>query len=200
MNMENPLIVQMALATNFRDVGRGSTPPDELPSERGDRRVYAAWALVEAMGRPTTSHWWVGDIHSAVESVVADPLNFYGTDSDELEELNFWQSATAFSEELPIVDDDTEIRNRFNDLTRLWREETVFLSSPADIILNFNYQQIIGMGPTVVPLIIEELQNRGGFWYWALRAITGADPVPPKYRGNSIKMKETWLNWYRQNR
>jgi len=100
----------------------------------------------------------------------------------------------------PVTTTNDDLHIRFSRLAHHWRAETAFLSSPSDIVLNLNYQQIIGMGPAVVPLIMEELEQNGGYWYWALRAITGADPVPPDERGDARKMKEAWLNWYRQSK
>jgi hypothetical protein len=94
----------------------------------------------------------------------------------------------------PSVEDASKAR--FEALVRTWHEETDFLSAPSDVTLNFNYQQIIGMGPPVLPLIFDELKRHGGHWFWALRAITGEDPVPPEARGNVRRMKAAWLEWW----
>ncbi len=59
------------------------------------------------------------------------------------------------------------------------------------------YQAIIGMGRTALPFIFEELHQRGGHWFWALRAITGENPVPPEHRGNVEAMTQDWLRWAR---
>lgn len=57
------------------------------------------------------------------------------------------------------------------------------------------YQQIIGMGRTAIPYILEELAERGGHWFWALRAITGENPVDGSDQGDVEKMKLAWLQW-----
>jgi len=85
---------------------------------------------------------------------------------------------------------------RFHELAKSWRKDTRHLSSIQDMVLHPAYQQIIGMGPTVVPLIIKELQNSPDHWFWALRAITGEDPVPPSHRGNVRKIAHDWVRWY----
>lgn len=92
---------------------------------------------------------------------------------------------------------DVALKQTFDELAENWHRETDHLSSINDIALNFNYQRIIGMGPMVVPLILGELRKRGGHWFWALRAISGEDPVDAKDRGNYAKMTEAWLNWSR---
>lgn len=57
------------------------------------------------------------------------------------------------------------------------------------------YQAIIGMGAPALPLILEDLRQNSGHWYWALKAISNEDPVAPGDRGAIKKMKEAWLRW-----
>jgi hypothetical protein len=57
------------------------------------------------------------------------------------------------------------------------------------------YQQIIGIGPDAIPLILQELERKPGHWFWALKSITGEDPVLPEHRGQIAKMTESWLSW-----
>lgn len=60
------------------------------------------------------------------------------------------------------------------------------------------YQRIIGMGPSVVPLILEELSREPDQWFWALESITEENPVPSEARGSVPQMTEAWLQWGRQ--
>jgi hypothetical protein len=55
------------------------------------------------------------------------------------------------------------------------------------------------MGEPVIPLILHDLQERGGDWYPALRAITNVSPVSPGDRGNVARMNEAWLKWGRKH-
>lgn len=87
------------------------------------------------------------------------------------------------------------IRDRFVELTRQWQSETKQLSSVMAIALHPAYQSIIGLGPDAVPLILEELRSRPNHWFWALRAITGIDPVPVAERGRLQEMTKAWLKW-----
>lgn len=91
------------------------------------------------------------------------------------------------------------LRDQFLDLSKKWREETIFTSSMTEIVLNDAYQQIIGMGPDVLPYIFDDLQTKGGHWFWALRAITRENPVKPEDVGNIKRMTESWLEWARCN-
>ena len=65
--------------------------------------------------------------------------------------------------------------------------------------MNPSYQKIIGMGEKVVPLILRELETRPNHWFWALKAITGADPIQSHQRGKISEMTKAWLSWAREN-
>jgi|GEM_PF-7107452 len=92
-----------------------------------------------------------------------------------------------------------ELKDRFIKLANQWRQETKHMSLMSDMILHPAYQQIIGMGPDAVPLILEELSREPDHWFWALRSITGDNPIQPKDRGRLKKMAEAWLGWGRQH-
>lgn len=94
--------------------------------------------------------------------------------------------------------DNTIIRKRFVELANRWHEETDYLSSPLDITDNDNYLKIISMGESVIPHILQDLQERGGNWYRVLRILSGVDPVSPEVRGEVPKMKDAWLRWGRE--
>jgi hypothetical protein len=84
---------------------------------------------------------------------------------------------------------------RFRELAAAWRSATAYLSSPTDMAIHPAYQQIIGMGYEAVPFILAELRDGPEHWFWALRAITGVDPVQPEHRGKIAEMAEAWLRW-----
>jgi len=86
-------------------------------------------------------------------------------------------------------------RERFRSLAQQWRSETQWLSSTRDIAMNPAYQAIIGMGADALPMILEDLRQNSGHWYWALKAISNEDPVVPRDRGSIKKMKGAWLQW-----
>ncbi len=86
---------------------------------------------------------------------------------------------------------------RFHRLASQWRDETELLSSTTARAMHPAYQQIIGLGPEALPLIFKELPQTPGHWFWALRSITGEDPVPSADAGNVRRMAEAWLDWGR---
>lgn len=85
------------------------------------------------------------------------------------------------------------LEQQFYELADEWQAQTSYLSN---VTAHPNYQKIIDLGPDVVEWIIRELKREPDHWFHALKAITGADPVPPDDRGNMTKMREAWLKWY----
>lgn len=103
-------------------------------------------------------------------------------------------SALAF----PGWSEADEIKEQFEDWADEWHDETGHLSSPEQIAVHDAYQHIIGMGDKAVPLILNDLRTRGGFWFWALGAITNASPAPDAAAGDMFAIRDAWLTWGRQ--
>ncbi len=87
------------------------------------------------------------------------------------------------------------IAERFHRLAAEWKEQSRCLSNSAQMAMLRPYQRIIGMGPTVVPLILEELRREPDHWFWALEAITEENPVPPEAMGRVRQMAQAWIRW-----
>jgi hypothetical protein len=94
---------------------------------------------------------------------------------------------------------DKSTSRRFDQLVRTWLAERDLTASISDIVLHPAYQQIIGMGPEAVPLLLRELERKPDHWFWALKAITRKDPVPPDSRGKLREMTSAWIRWGREN-
>jgi hypothetical protein len=95
-------------------------------------------------------------------------------------------------EMLPTSDDHI---NRFQALAQQWKKDTAHLSNIGKKALHPAYQEIIGMGKSAIPLLLAELRREPDDWFWALHAITGAQPVPAESRGNLKAMADAWLKW-----
>jgi len=106
-------------------------------------------------------------------------------------------SAWVCAAEKFLGGDNTIVRKKFVALANRWHDETDYLSSPSRITDNDTYLKIISMGRAIIPLILQDLQERGGNWYRALRILSDTDPVSPDVRGEVPKMKEAWLGWGR---
>ena len=60
--------------------------------------------------------------------------------------------------EVPAAKDD--VSAKFNELAEKWIRETLRQSFVTQIVLHPSYQQIIGMGPVVLPLIFPRLVDQ----------------------------------------
>jgi hypothetical protein len=96
--------------------------------------------------------------------------------------------------ERPAVRDEAA---EFAELADTWERETRLYSFPERKAMHPAYQEIIGMGPQALPLILRRLEERGpDHWYWALAAITRKDPA-----AEATTMQEAadaWLAWGRE--
>ena len=118
-----------------------------------------------------------------------------GVGEDARRSVELWEKAVEHFL-LPLTRETIE--QKFRALTAAWQSETILRSSVTAIATHPAYQRIIGMGACVVPLILRELEMRPNHWFWALKAITGCDPVAPSERGRLKNMAEAWLRWAKQ--
>lgn len=94
--------------------------------------------------------------------------------------------------------DSDNLESEFEFRFRRWKDETMFISSNSEMVMHRDYQRIIGMGPAAVPFLIRALQKESCHVFWALMCISGENPVPEEYRGQVMKMRDTWLAWGRR--
>jgi hypothetical protein len=87
------------------------------------------------------------------------------------------------------------LADRFQSLAKIWHEECGHLSSVREMVIHPAYQQIVGMGQDALPFIFSDLERETDHWFWALRAITGDNPVPAEHQGNMTEMAKDWLWW-----
>ncbi len=115
--------------------------------------------------------------------------------SNESQEVH--KESKRFAEHylMPMSRRNIDCLTKFCDLKNQWEADTAKLSSITDIAMHPAYQQIIGMGQDAIPLILAEMKSRPGHWFWALKSITGEDPVLPAQRGRVKEMTKAWLNW-----
>jgi hypothetical protein len=92
----------------------------------------------------------------------------------------------------------SQVATKFARLRDEWKSQRRHESSTTRIVMLPAYQKIIGMGPDVLPLLLRELETELDAWFWALRAITEADPVPAEACGDGEAMARAWLAWARQ--
>jgi hypothetical protein len=109
------------------------------------------------------------------------------------QEMEQWSSfVDSFSFFLKLHESPLQ---RFKELSALWKSEVRLLSDMNEICNHPAYQEIIGMGVLALPFVFAELEKSPDHWFWALKAITGHDPVPEEQRGDLTLMTKFWLSW-----
>jgi hypothetical protein len=94
-----------------------------------------------------------------------------------------------------LVDAGRQTEKDFKKHEKIWKRDTQYFSSPGDKYLHPSYARIIGMGRPAVTLILKSIQRQPADWFYALRAITGANPVTSAMAGDVRKMSEAWIKW-----
>ncbi|MBD2543191.1 hypothetical protein [Planktothricoides raciborskii] len=97
------------------------------------------------------------------------------------------------------IKSQTELETEFKRLAEEWRIDTGMLSLVTQKSMHSAYQRIIGMGQPVVPLILRDLEQKPDHWFWALRAITGDNPVKSEHRDRMKLMAEAWIQWGKEH-
>ena len=94
---------------------------------------------------------------------------------------------------------DPALADRFQQLVSEWKAGTAGLSSPRAITRHPAFGQIVALGEPILPLIFRDLRDNGGWWYPALRTLTGANPVPASAKGKPRLNTAAWLCWGEEN-
>ena len=124
----------------------------------------------------------------------------HGTTPEESQHRasQLWQTRERRIAEASEREIDEGLRVAFEELALSWSSETAHLSSPMKVIAHPAYRQIIGLGPPVLPLLLRDLKETRRFWFPALNAITGENPVPADAAGDIRGMAEAWIEWGRE--
>jgi hypothetical protein len=134
---------------------------------------------------------------------VFDIANFFDTQARAVADRAYRSTTTipaAFPSVLveAVIKETEELASTFFAQLEQWKSETKLMSSLQDIVLHPSYQRIIGLGPRAIPLILRELEEASGHWFWALQALTGENPVLAEDVGRTKRMAVAWLAWGRE--
>jgi hypothetical protein len=160
---------------------------------------YRIPKLVWFAPRPKPENWLRSDQirEKAPTSVRHQDIEGKSVSENDIVFLQGLMRETEDKQELAIVEED--VKERFYRLASEWRAETAYVSSMTELVMHPKYQSIIGLGPRVLPILFKELQDDPDYWFWALRAITEADPIAPEDAGILVRMTETWLTWAKEH-
>jgi hypothetical protein len=156
-------------------------------------RTPASWSFAT----PRANQLRLISLTSAIDQPI--PINWSNQFVEDLkspaEASNFSPSVTDNA--IVEIGTDVILEARLDELEGHWRQETSFLSSITAKVDNQWYQEIIALGPPVVPFLLRKLRQRPDHWFEALRKLTLENPVRnrPEIRGDMKAMSECWVAW-----
>jgi hypothetical protein len=107
--------------------------------------------------------------------------------------------STVPTTQTPATGPTESIEEKFRRLAAAWEKAIAYHSSTTVRNNHPAYLEIIGLGPAVVPLLLRDMEANHTHWFYALRQITGASPIPPSAAGNIPQMVQAWLCWAKDN-
>lgn len=95
--------------------------------------------------------------------------------------------------------DNNSVSEKFRQLASEWKTSRGHIASINKWVRLPAYQQIVDLGKSrkdeIVSLLLEELDHSPDHWFWALKEITGVNPVTPESRSNVVEMAKCWIKW-----
>ncbi|HWZ44802.1 MAG TPA: hypothetical protein VNW97_15110 [Candidatus Saccharimonadales bacterium] len=113
--------------------------------------------------------------------------------------------AVAAIGEFSFADSKNEQRKKlvriFYEQAACWKAETQHWSSVSKMLAHPSYLRIVGLarlsaGNEIERLLLQELEAEPDYWFDALIAITGENPVQPE--DDFDQSVDAWLEWGRQ--
>jgi hypothetical protein len=96
-----------------------------------------------------------------------------------------------------VVEIAPPLEQRFRALADKWQRETGHMSVTIKRVMHPSYQDIMAMGPQVVPLLLRDLVQTRRDWFWALHHLTQADPIEASGAKTKDAMIAAWEAWGR---
>jgi hypothetical protein len=90
----------------------------------------------------------------------------------------------------------TESEKMMKEAFDKFNEDMKYVSSSSQMLKHDSVWILAGFGNDAVKYILKRLpEETNAGWYVVLRKLSGANPVPPEYRGNIPAMRSFWLAW-----
>jgi hypothetical protein len=88
------------------------------------------------------------------------------------------------------------LANEFAALATEWKRETGYHSSLSKKFTHPAYQRIMAMGKPALSLILRDLRQSSGHWFYALRFIAGEEAKDVAVGADTIEdARKAWLKW-----
>jgi hypothetical protein len=95
------------------------------------------------------------------------------------------------------VAETSELEHEFQKRLKEWKKDIRGVSSLSAIVMHPAYQRIMAMGEPALPMILSDLRDNSGHWFYALRYIAGEDKAAGTKTMSDAKA--AWLEWGYKN-
>jgi len=90
------------------------------------------------------------------------------------------------------------MKELFNELISVWKEETQYLSS--DVSDHWALNKIVNiMGKDSLPLFFEEMESSPDWYFGCLCKIVDGPEILKEFAGRLDELTECWLKWAEEN-
>ena len=90
---------------------------------------------------------------------------------------------------------DVFLAEKFRGLADRWRAETRYISSLSEIEEHETFQEIVEMGQSVIPLVLQELSEKPSWLLLALDALVEEPPILEASEGGLLDSANAWIEW-----
>ena len=88
-----------------------------------------------------------------------------------------------------------DAKSEFRRLAAQWKRETAISGHLSKIVMHPAYQRIMAMGPSVIPLILQDLSVSPAHWFWALHNLVAPGEDPAEGITSIKEARRAWLDW-----
>ena len=91
------------------------------------------------------------------------------------------------------ISENQSLQERFNKLATEWKQETSHISTLGKRYKHKAYGEILSMGESAVPLILNELRRDTDWWFDALEKLTNRNPA--RNAQTFYEGVDEWISW-----
>ncbi len=128
------------------------------------------------------------------DTINHDQLCFVGGSSGSSATQGIRSVASA-GDNLACAIGTNDLKQEYDRLAADFLSNSMFLSSTDAIAGLEEFAGIVGLGPAVLPYILNDLESAPNSWFPVLAAIAGTSPVREQSRGIVAEMISDWRSW-----
>jgi len=141
---------------------------------------------------PRQGEWLSASVHGDQRDQWSRDVRSFYDSQEPVRRILLWRKRSQ---------ERTSLESLFREQAQRWKEDTQHWSSLLKMIAHPSYLRIIGLAGNstnreIERLLLRELEAEPDYWFSALTAITGEDPVQSEH--DFDEAVNAWLEWGRR--